>query len=80
MSKLIPNQPNHTELRKGEKLLRNMTIHEFDECPWDTKRRGNFPCDEHGQPINPAKDCLERLYPIFVQQEELDIARTVAGR
>ncbi len=66
----MQDQPNHTERRNGEKFLNNMTIHEFIECPWETKRRGNYALDEHGEVIQPTRDRPDRLFPIFVQEEE----------
>ncbi|MFA5714921.1 MAG: hypothetical protein WC998_04235 [Candidatus Paceibacterota bacterium] len=61
----------HPELQEGEILLSNSTRKVFqNEIFWKTKRMGSEIYGPIGQPIQQI-DTKNRLFPIFVKEEEL---------
>tara|TARA_R110000850_G_scaffold277120_1_gene423040 strand:- start:20143 stop:20385 length:243 start_codon:yes stop_codon:yes gene_type:complete len=57
----------HPECLNGEVFLSNMSLENYQNLEFQTKRKGNIPYDGIGDELS-----YENWYPIFIEQQELD--------
>lgn len=67
----------HPECGENEVCLGNWTLREFEyQINVSSKRLGKIPCNEEGQPLDPAP---EGFFPVFIAKKDFDFLMQVVG-